>query len=132
MDQADYINKRKGKYMAQVLEEIEEGFAALVPPGNGEAIDAYRRQRTLSTSRDDAERERGKRAFEEHVMPLLPVAAAAVIQNVKGTVRARMNALATDAIDVMRLGERAARNGLAQEFRDRLHPEGRPEGVRIT
>jgi hypothetical protein len=82
MDRAEYVHKRKAKYMAQVLEEFEL-------------------------------------RLESHV----PEALAGEVQNFKGLVRARMNALALDAVDIFTLGER---NGLAQEQLDRLHPTGRP------
>lgn len=77
-----YVQKRRGKYLAQVLED-----------------------------------------FERRLEPHLPPSAAGEVQAFKGLVRARMNALAVDAIDIYTLGER---NGLAQEFRDSLHPTGHP------
>lgn len=64
--------------------------------------------------------------FEQVIEPHLSSEAAGAIQDHKGLVRARMNALATDASEIMALGEDTAQNGLAIEIRDRLHPEGRP------
>jgi hypothetical protein len=78
MDRAEYVHKRKKKYMAQVLEK-----------------------------------------FESELQELLPESAAGSVQDFKGLVRARMNALATDAVDIMQLGDEH-QNGLGLEFRDRL------------
>ena len=64
-------------------------------------------------------------AFEERIEPHLPESEAGAVQDFKGLVRARMNALATDASDILSLGE-GVQNGLAQDVRDRLHPTGRP------
>jgi hypothetical protein len=83
MDRAEYIHKRKARYMAQVLE-----------------------------------------AFEEQIEPHLPEAVNAKRQSFKGLVRARINALATDAVDLMSLGEQQEQNGLGLELRDQLHPTG--------
>jgi hypothetical protein len=88
MDRAHYIQKRRKKYLAQVLEE-----------------------------------------FETVIVPLLLVNAESdAVQNFKGLVRRKMNALAVDATDVMSLTGEV--NGFAVEVRDRLDPEGRPTGVR--
>jgi len=87
MDFAEYVQKRRKKYLAQVLEE-----------------------------------------FEEKIAPLLPEPASEVVENFKGLVRRKMNALAVDAIDVNSVGGHI--NGYAIEVRDRLHPEGRP-GTRV-
>lgn len=84
MDKGQYVQKRKGKYMAQTLE-----------------------------------------AFEEHIEPHLPPECAGQIQSFKGLVRARMNALAVDAIDIFSLKD-GALNGAAQDIRDSLSPTGRP------
>lgn len=87
MDKATWIHKRKGKYMAQVLEKFETDIEPLLNgAGDGPAV-----------------------------------------QDFKGLVRARMNALATDCVDLMALGDAAmVQNVAAQDVRDRLHPEGRP------
>lgn len=89
MDRAQYIQKRRKKYLAQVLEE-----------------------------------------FEDQILSLLPANAdAEAIENFKGLVRRKFNALAVDAIDVMNLDGEI--NGFAVETRDRLFPDGRPStGVR--
>lgn len=42
MDAAGYIHKRKGKYMAQVLEAFEEHIEPLLPPGSEKARDDYK------------------------------------------------------------------------------------------
>lgn len=85
MDKAEYIQKRKGKYMAQILESCEQ-----------------------------------------HLEPHLPPEAAGALQDFKGLVRARLNALSSDAIDVMALSADTEINALAVEVRDRMSPVGRP------
>lgn len=84
MDRAHYVNKRRGKYLAQTLEH-----------------------------------------FETHIEPLLAGApgGAAAVQDFKGLVRARFQALATDAVEIMSLD---GINGVAIEMRDALSPTGRP------
>lgn len=84
MDRADYVHRRKGKYMAQTLE-----------------------------------------IFERDIEPLLPAGSEGTAQSFKGLVRARMNALATDAVEIMSL-DGGAINGVAQDMRDSLSPVGRP------
>lgn len=76
MDRAEYVQKRKAKYMAQVLEH-----------------------------------------FEEEIESQLPVALAGAVQDFKGLVRARMNALAKDAVEIMSLREDEAQNGYGLELR---------------
>lgn len=85
MDRAQYIHKRKAKYMAQTLE-----------------------------------------AFEEQIEAHVPANLAGDVQSFKGLVRARFNALAVDAADILALGENTEQNGAAMELKDRLHPLGRP------
>lgn len=80
MDRAEYVHKRKSKYMAQVLE-----------------------------------------SFEAELEGHLPDSLAGEVQNFKGLVRARMNALAKDAVDIMSLGDGQAQNGLALDLRHTLH-----------
>lgn len=63
-------------------------------------------------------------AFETRIQPHMPKAAAGDIQDFKGMLRERFNALADDAIDI--LGTDSAQNGVAQEIRDQLSPTGRP------
>lgn len=63
-------------------------------------------------------------SFELDIEPLLPKEAAGVVQNFKGLVRARMNALATDATEIFSLDE--VRNGVAEDIREALSPTGRP------
>ncbi len=64
--------------------------------------------------------------FEQRIEPHLPESAAKEVDGFKGLVRMRMNALATDAVDISSLGENGAQNEMGQEIRDRLHPAGRP------
>jgi molybdopterin synthase catalytic subunit len=65
--------------------------------------------------------------FEQHIETHLPPDAAGAVQDFKGLVRARMNALAVDALEIMALEDRAmAVNGAAQELRESLSPTGRP------
>ena len=85
MDRADYVQRRKGKYMAQTLE-----------------------------------------AFEEMIEPHLPKEAASAIQDFKGLARARFNALARDATEIMSLSDTGGINGVALDMRDSLSPVGRP------
>lgn len=86
MDRAALVDKRRRKYLAQLLEAFEE----LVEPQttNRESVDTF-----------------------------------------KGLVRAKMNALAVDAIDVMNLRDDEAINGYALETTDRLYPHGRPHSA---
>lgn len=83
MDRASYVDKRRRKYLAQLLE-----------------------------------------AFEELIEPKVDDAAS--VDKFKGLVRAKMNALSVDAIDVMNLRDDEAINGYAIETTDRLFPHGRP------
>lgn len=60
--------------------------------------------------------------FEEVIEKHLPEDAAGDVQDFKGLVRARVNALAVDACDLitlMRVGEE--QNELAREIKERLH-----------
>lgn len=83
MDRQEYIHKRKGRYMAQVLEH-----------------------------------------FEVNIEKQLPASAAPAIDDFKGLVRARFNALATDSSDVIGLaGE--AQNAHSLEIRDQIAAAGR-------
>lgn len=83
LDRAALIHKRKGKYMAQVLER-----------------------------------------FEQTIEHRLPREAKGDVQDFKALVRERMQALATDAEELMQLD--VVPNGAAQDIRDRLSPTGRP------
>jgi molybdopterin synthase catalytic subunit len=89
----------------------------------------------MAMNRDDFVQRQRKRYlaqvlehFEEHIeQPFLPASAAGAVQDFKGLVRARMNALAVDALEIMALEDRAmAVNGAAQELRESLSPTGRP------
>jgi hypothetical protein len=83
MDKAALVDKRRRKYLAQLMEAFEE----LVEPQTTNAAD---------------------------------------VDKFKGLVRAKMNALAVDAIDVMSLLPGEEINGYAIETTDRLFPHGRP------
>lgn len=83
MNRADLVRRRKGKYMAQVLERFE----TVIEPHLG----------------------------SEH---------NGEVQSFKGLVRARMNALSTDAIEIMSVTGEV--NEAATELKDRLSPTGRP------
>lgn len=85
MDRAEYVQRRKAKYMAQTLEAFEAEVEAHLPPGHEAAVKSF-----------------------------------------KAKVRARFNALATDATEIMSLSDTAEINGLALEMRDRISPVGRP------
>lgn len=59
--------------------------------------------------------------FEHTIEPLLPASAAERVEAFKGHVRAKLNALAVDAIDIYETTERGTEiNALAQELKDRL------------
>lgn len=64
--------------------------------------------------------------FEDTIEPLIPTIPASelpVVKDFKGSVRAKLNALAKDAIDVYTNTERGTQiNVHAQELRDRLGP----------
>lgn len=62
-------------------------------------------------------------AFEERVEPHLPPDAEGDKQDFKARVRAALNALASEACDVIASGGQV--NGLALEMRDQLSPTGR-------
>lgn len=85
MTTKEFIQRRKGRYMAQILED-----------------------------------------FDERIIPKLPESSAGDIQSFKGLVRARLNTLATDAIEAMELGPEGEIGDLAQQARDRMSPVGRP------
>lgn len=61
--------------------------------------------------------------FEEQIEPFLTENANAARQDFKGLVRARINALATDAVDLMSL-DGQLQNGVALDLRDQLSPTG--------
>jgi hypothetical protein len=82
VDRSDYIQKRRRKYLAQVLD-----------------------------------------FFDSEVVPLIPDAENAIaVDEFRGLCRAKFNALAVDATDVMNL-DGYAKNGLADDVRDRLLAE---------
>lgn len=64
--------------------------------------------------------------FEENIEPHLPADQAGAVQDFKGLVRARLNALAVDCLDLMDLEDRAmVANAAGQELRDQISPIGR-------
>lgn len=67
-------------------------------------------------------------AFEEKIEPLLAgiPGGEAAIQDFKGLARARFNALAKDATEIMSLSDTGGINGVAVDMRDALSPVGRP------
>lgn len=64
-------------------------------------------------------------AFEQLIEPLLPASGHKAIEDYKGLVRARFNALATDSIEAAELVDTHV-NGAAQDLKDRLSAVGRP------
>jgi hypothetical protein len=82
MDRAALVDKRRRKYLAQLLEAYEE----LVEP--------------QTTNRESSDK-------------------------FKGLVRAKMNALAIDATELLNLRDGEEINGLAITMTDRLYPNGR-------
>lgn len=123
MDKAEYVRHRRAKYMAQTLEALEELVIITMDVPNDAARD-YREARDRppdANGRPQADRS----AFQRHVEPHLAGPAVVAIRDFKGLVRARFNALANNATDVMALGD-VEINGAAMEIRDRLSPIGRP------
>lgn len=106
--------------MAQVLEAVEEVHVAALDDAHPDAVRAYREQRMLTTSNKEAERTAGRRAFAEHIEPLLEARVVAKLRELKELVRAKMNAVAVDAIDIFSLDPDEELNGAALDFRDRL------------
>jgi hypothetical protein len=68
--------------------------------------------------------------FEDNIEPHVPDAAA--VADFKGLVRAKMNALAVDAIDVMNLSTNEEINGYAIETTEWLFPNGRDTCILST
>jgi len=67
--------------------------------------------------------------FEEQIEPLISKEAA---DKIKGVARRKFNALATDVVDLIELGDDAM-NGHARDIKDRVYPDSAPpsrEGVR--
>lgn len=63
--------------------------------------------------------------FEEHIEPLIPSERA---QEFKALVRRKMNALATDASELLELSDGdKVENELATDIKDRLYPDGAPK-----
>jgi hypothetical protein len=86
MDRAALVDKRRRKYLAQLL----EGYEELVEP--------------QVTDRESSDK-------------------------FKGLVRAKMNALAIDATELLDLRDGEEINGLAITMTDRLYPHGRPHSA---
>lgn len=123
MDKAEYVRHRRAKYMAQTLEALEELVITTMDVPTA-AARSYREARDRPP--DAQGRPQGDRsAFQRHIEPHLTKPVTASVREFKGTVRARFNALATDATDVMALGDDVV-NVAAMEMRDRLSPIGRP------
>lgn len=84
MDRSQFLQSRRGRYLAQTMEE-----------------------------------------FERTIEPLVP---ADISTEFKALVRRKMGALTKDATDLLELdGEM---NGIAQDMKDRLHPDGVRPSVR--
>ena len=115
------MQQRKGKYMAQALEALEEMVCSQLPGNDAThgAVTDYRAARDRQPQPD-------KRAFQRYIEPLLDQATVASLQDFKGMLRARFNALAQDATDLMALASTGEINGVALEQRDALSPIGRP------
>lgn len=119
MDRAAYVHQRKGKYMAQALEALEEMVVDGLGAEQAAEVRAYRDARDRPANPD-------KRAFQRHIEPLLPADVVRSLTDFKALVRARFNALATDAVEIMSLSDAGGLNGVALEMRDALSPVGRP------
>jgi hypothetical protein len=86
----EYVRRRRGRYMAQILESFEQNIHDELPPEV---------QRDL----------------------------AGAVQDFKALVRERLNAMADDFNELMKLeDEGRIQNVLAREQLDRLSPTGRP------
>jgi hypothetical protein len=122
MDRSDYLQQRKGKYMAQALEALEEMVCSQLPetPESSRAVASYREARDRPFPHKD------QRAFQRFIEPLLPAHVVESLGNFKGLLRARFNALCSDAKDLVSLSDAGAINGVALEQRDALSPVGRP------
>lgn len=84
MERSEYIQKRRRKYLAQVMDFFDENVVPLIPQGTDLTL----------------------------------------VEEFRGLCRAKFNALAVDATDVMNLDGFQV-NGLADEVKDRLHADGR-------
>lgn len=89
MDRTEYIQKRRRKYLAQVMDFFDDRIAPLM----GENADSQE------------------------------------VEDFRGLCRAKFNALAVDAADVMEL-EDVQVNAYAVETKDRLYADGRPATAR--
>lgn len=67
--------------------------------------------------------------FEKEIEPHISTEAS---EKFKAEVRRKVNALAVDAIDVMRLEPDIKINGAGQDVRDRLFPDGAAQRGRTT
>lgn len=87
MDRGEYIQKRRRKYLAQVMDY-----------------------------------------FDEHIAPLIPEGSEVTVEEFRGMCRAKFNALAVDATDVMALDGYV--NSFAEEVKDGLYADGRSATAR--
>lgn len=122
MDKDEYLRRRRSKYMAQTLEALEETVITTMNVPTDSAA-AYRAARDRPFGGEGGGPD--KEAFQRYVEPHLAATAVTAIRDFKGLLRARFNALSTDAIDLMSLGD-VQINGFAVDMRDRLSPTGRP------
>lgn len=95
MDRGEYVETRRKRYLAQTLEEFEN---------------------TVEAKIEEA---------AQHLPPPLRIELSAAVEAHKATVRRKIQALATDCVDLM-AHSNTTFNGYARDIRDRLHPEGRP------
>lgn len=63
--------------------------------------------------------------FENEIEPLIP---SELSKEFKTLVRRKMNALATDASELLELGDDMVKNEHSQDIHDRLFPDGRRRG----
>lgn len=87
MERGEYIQKRRRKYLAQVLD-----------------------------------------SFDERIAPLIPAGSEVTVEEFRGLCRAKFNALAVDATDVMALDGFV--NSYAEEVKDGLYADGRTATAR--
>lgn len=55
MDRAEYVRKRKGRYMAQILEEFEREVEPFVPEGVAQSFKAMVRRKVTALAADCTE-----------------------------------------------------------------------------
>lgn len=42
MDKTEFINRRRGRYLAQILSDFENSIVPIIPDGNEQAVEAFK------------------------------------------------------------------------------------------